>query len=457
MNEKSILEQALLQVQTLEEAVKTNAKGILASTMKQELNDLLKESLEEEDDVYEQAPKKGKKDVPDEGDEDLDNEDMDDEDSEMDDEDSEMDDEDSEMDDEDSEMDDEDSEMDDEESDFDSLNMGDDQPDMGGFDSEDNEVFNATDASPEEVLRIFKAMKPEDGFIVKKDDGQIEFKDGDNEYIIKLDESEMDEYPMDEQEDDDDYMDDDDYKFFYGEDDDKPVSDDDYDKDHFDIDQHYRDLEDTDDIAGDNNYFPEKDRSMDEEDDFDDAIKSHMNNDDEVVYEIDLDGEPEEEMGEAARTKWNIHGDKGGSNRAGIKSKKLFASGAINEEVTKLKKQNTEYRKALILFKDKLNEVAVFNANLAYATRLFTEHSTTKKEKINILKKFDSVSTLKESKNLYNNLKNDLDTKKPVSESVVEKLRTSPSTSSSTQVLSESKAYENPQFRRMKDLMSKLK
>ena len=212
------------------------------------------------------------------------------------------------------------------------------------------------------------------------------------------------------------------------------------------------------DEEDEDSFFGDEDMSMDEEDDFDDdAIKSHMNNDDEVVYEIDLDGEPEEEMDEAARTKWNIHGDKGGADRAGIKGKKLFASGAINEEVTKLKKQNTEYRKALILFKDKLNEVAVFNANLAYATRLFTEHSTTKKEKINILKKFDSVSTLKESKNLYNNLKNDLDTKKPVSESVVEKLRTSPSTSSSTQVLSESKAYENPQFRRMKDLMSKLK
>ena len=411
MNEKSILEQALLQVQTLEEAVKTNAKGILASTMKQELNDLLKESLEEEDDVYEQAPKKGKKDVPDEGDEDLDNEDMDDEESDMDDEES--------------EMDDEDSEMDDEESDFDSLNMGDDQPDMGGFDSQDSEVFNATDASPEEVLRIFKAMKPEDGFIVKKDDGQIEFKDGDNEYIIKLDESEMDEYPMDE-------------------DDDELYEDDSYDEMDIPIDE-----ENEDSLFG---YKSE----MDEENDFDAAIKSHTG-DDEVVYEIDLDGEPEEEMGEAARTKWNIHGDKGGADRAGIKGKKLFASGAINEEVTKLKKQNTEYRKALILFKDKLNEVAVFNANLAYATRLFTEHSTTKKEKINILKKFDSVSTLKESKNLYNNLKNDLDTKKPVSESVVEKLRTSPSTSSSTQVLSESKAYENPQFRRMKDLMSKLK
>ena len=48
MSEKSILENALLQVQTLEEAVKQNAKRILASTMKQELNDLLKESLEED-------------------------------------------------------------------------------------------------------------------------------------------------------------------------------------------------------------------------------------------------------------------------------------------------------------------------------------------------------------------------------------------------------------------------
>jgi hypothetical protein len=128
----------------------------------------------------------------------------------------------------------------------------------------------------------------------------------------------------------------------------------------------------------------------------------------------------------------------------------------INEEVSKLKKQNDEYKKALVLFKDKLNEVAVFNANLAYATRLFTEHSTTKQEKLNILKRFDSISTLKESKNLYSSIKTELETKKPVTESVVEKINHAP-TSSSTNVLSESKAYENPQFKRMKDLMQKLK
>jgi len=39
---------------------------------------------------------------------------------------------------------------------------------------------------------------------------------------------------------------------------------------------------------------------------------------------------------------------------------------------------------------------------------------------------------------------------------VVDKITTS-QTSSSSKVLSESKAYENPQFKRMKDLMTKIK
>ena len=129
----------------------------------------------------------------------------------------------------------------------------------------------------------------------------------------------------------------------------------------------------------------------------------------------------------------------------------------VNEEVEKLKKQNSEYKKALVLFKEKLNEVAVFNANLAYATRLFTEHSTTKQEKLNILKRFDSVSTMNESKNLFNSIKSELGVKKPVTESVVDRLSSTPQSSSSQQVLSESKAYENPQFKRMKDLMGKIK
>jgi hypothetical protein len=169
-------------------------------------------------------------------------------------------------------------------------------------------------------------------------------------------------------------------------------------------------------------------------------------------------GEEEEEVAEAARTKSNVHGDKGGQDRAGLKSKKMYkaGSGSINEEVETLKKQNAEYKKALVLFKDKLNEVAVFNANLAYATRLFTEHSTTKQEKLSILKRFDTVSSLNESKGLYNSIASELGNKTTVTESVATKISNTPSTSS-TEVLSEAKAYENPQFKRMKDLMSKIK
>jgi hypothetical protein len=178
----------------------------------------------------------------------------------------------------------------------------------------------------------------------------------------------------------------------------------------------------------------------------------------ETIYEIEIDEEEGEEgdveeieATEAARTF--------GAGVRGPAQKKKYEAGRheMNEEVEKLKKQNSEYKKALVLFKDKLNEVAVFNANLAYATRLFTEHSTTKQEKLNILKRFDSVSTMNESKGLFNTIKAELGTKTTVTESVVGKISNTPSTSSSQEVLSEAKAYENPQFRRMKDLMGKIK
>jgi hypothetical protein len=126
------------------------------------------------------------------------------------------------------------------------------------------------------------------------------------------------------------------------------------------------------------------------------------------------------------------------------------------KEIQVLREKNEEYRKALNVFRNKLNEVAVFNSNLAYTTRLFTEHSTSKQEKINILRRFDGIETLKESKNLYQSIKNELSsgsvTKKTVNESIEKTL-----TKGSSANLIESKTYENPQFLRMKDLMAKLK
>ena len=169
------------------------------------------------------------------------------------------------------------------------------------------------------------------------------------------------------------------------------------------------------------------------------------------------------ETKEAART-YGMGSKEGRGLRKGITNNRNYVysnSGvkteSTQEEVRMLRGKNEEYRKALNVFREKLNEVAIFNSNLAYATRLFTEHSTTKKEKINILRRFDDVETLKESKNLYRSLKDELtstDTKS-INESVTTKLNKSVSTGSSTTLI-ESKTYENPQFLRMKDSMGKL-
>lgn len=167
------------------------------------------------------------------------------------------------------------------------------------------------------------------------------------------------------------------------------------------------------------------------------------------------------EYKEASRTYGN--GSKEGRGlRKGITPNRNYVYEAENKqlkgEIESLSSKNEEYRKALNIFREKLNEVAVFNSNLAYATRLFTEHTTTKQEKINILRRFDDVETLKESKNLYTSIKNELSDKSNtvVTESIEKKIDKTASTGSATNLI-ESKTYENPQFMRMKDLMNKLK
>jgi hypothetical protein len=127
----------------------------------------------------------------------------------------------------------------------------------------------------------------------------------------------------------------------------------------------------------------------------------------------------------------------------------------IMKEYKELKSKNEEYKKALNVFKDKLNEVALFNTNLAYVNRLFTEHSTTKKEKMDILKRFDNAETIKESKNIYKTIKTELDNAKPINESVERKVNKTIESSKSTN-LNESTAYVDPQITAIKDLMRRI-
>ena len=140
----SIVENALLQIRAVENAISENAKGILASTMKEEISELIKESII--------GSKKSKKtlfeqDAPeDEQPEEIGVED---------------------------EMGDFEGEEDPEaEVSVDDVDDNEVEVDDFEFDG-DNEMemppLDMTSASPEEILKVFKAMGDEDGIIVKKE------------------------------------------------------------------------------------------------------------------------------------------------------------------------------------------------------------------------------------------------------------------------------------------------
>jgi len=284
---------------------------------------------------------------------------------------------------------------------------------------EDEDLIDITNMSDEELVKVFKLMGDQDGVIVQKEDDEIHLKDenADVEYEIQLEgeDHELEEMmDMDEMEDSEEELE---------------VSE----MEHMDEEEVMYEIE-----------FDE------EEDEEEEEVEL------EETYEEAHEGEAhKEEAKEAARTLGNGRA----FGRRGLPKPKAaprhLEVESYKKQISQLKEKNEEYKKALDLFRTKLNEVAIFNSNLAYATRLFTEHSTTKQEKINILKRFDNVETIKESKNLYKSIKNELiSSTNVVTESVVNKVQKTPQKGSTNLV--ESKTYENAQFLRMKDLMSKI-
>ena len=434
---KSILEQALLEATQLEEAVKSNAKEILARTMKQEIEELVKESVEEEEI---------------ESDEELDTEGV------------------------------EDVEVDIEDVDLEDIIPMDDEEGIEVEDelmlqmmSDDEEPLDLTMATDDEVLKVFKAMGPEDGIVVSMDDETIDLEDAEagTEYRIEINE-EKEPYKL---------------------------------RKEMEKDETIFEIEMSDDLTSEQDEIGVLPGEMPEgrfptlEEDEETGRKLAKNiakavglegllegDDEETVYELEVEEgmDNEFDMDEASRTYG--FGSKDGSRglRKGftnnrnlsfygddtpeveveaddvemtdevelqVESKEVRKLKALNEMY---KAKNDEFRKALKTFKNKLNEVAVFNSNLAYSTKLFTEHTTTKKEKINILKRFDDVQSLNESKSLYGQITKELQSKgETLTESFKKSITKTPSNGSSVNLI-ETKTYENPQISRMKDLMSKL-
>ena len=140
-------------------------------------------------------------------------------------------------------------------------------------------------------------------------------------------------------------------------------------------------------------------------------------------------------------------------------SKKSNESKLLKETIEKhnsLLKENNEFRIALKKFKSMLVETVLFNTNLTYVTKLFTEHATTANEKNLIIKRFDEeVSNLLESKKLYKVIKNELSTKKPITESIENKI-SKDIQSSGSKTLNESTVYVDESQKRIKDLINRV-
>jgi hypothetical protein len=365
-------------------------------------------------------------------------------------------------------------------------------------DNEEMPPLDMTDASPEEVLKVFKAMGDQDGIIVKKDGPYVHLSDTDEnkDYLIQVeankrrqmksklneeilyelsfdsDEDEMEGFEdLDELEGHEDMGDFDEDVVYELEMDETAFdtdSDSDLAKDEFNEmdeklpnpfgDEVKESFKPKGRVGKMKFKYPSKLKKGVAETAFEDEVEEEWKESkDEDLVEYEEEGTAEKS--EASRTLGN--GRKWG--RKGLPKPRTaprhLSVESVNSEVTMLREKNEEYKKALDFFRNKLNEVAVFNSNLAYSTRLFTEHSTTKQEKINILRRFDNVETLKESKNLYKTIKNELDgtgSTNVVKESIAEQVVKTPQTGSATNLI-ESKTYENPQFLRMKDLMAKIK
>ena len=155
----------------------------------------------------------------------------------------------------------------------------------------------------------------------------------------------------------------------------------------------------------------------------------------------------------------DVKGDFGIKSKTGevklvkAENRKLKAQmNKLVQENKRLKLNETKSIAALKQIISKANELALVNTNLAYVSRLFTEHSTTKPEKVAILKKFDAAKTVNESEKTFKVLTEALGKrtqKKAISVNVNEAVDFN-----QKKVIKEEKAYVDPVEEKMMRLFN---
>ncbi len=428
---KSILDEALLDAKRIQEALNANSKEILASVTKEEIDSIVKESLEEDyleedvDDTEEElevaADDAG---MEDEAEGEIEVGTSDDETGD-------------------------DIESDELEGDYES-----------GMDAEasDDEIeMDMTTASDDDVIAVYKKLTGDDEIevVIDTDASEIQISvEEPGEYVIKTDEA--GEEPMEEEYMEEKEMEEGEHM------EEKEMCEDDAMEEETMEEEHMEEGIDEImyEIALDEETMEEGEHMEEKEMCEDDAMEEEMTEEGEKLEELISKNHADEAKAGGDLTKTKAPGAKQAAKYYGHEtmneSKVIEKYNTLLTEAKELKGKNEEYKEALKQFRTMLAETVVFNSNLTYTTKLMMEHSTTKDEKENILKRFDNeVSTLKESKKLYKTIESELKNRKPINESIENKIIKEVSTSKSAQ-LNESTAYVDKETSRIMDLMKRV-
>ena len=408
---QSILEQALLEASEIQKTAESNAKEILAKQMRPEIERIVKESIEKEDSVDETKMEESHDQQP-----------VDEEKNKV-----------KENEDEDNDLEDIDSEKveTDLEDDIDSEKIEDKEPEEISDDEEGIEQVDLTSTPDEDVVKVFKKMTKDDQIEIEKDGDSIKIKDEDKEYRIELSESKnkgkLNEDGVCEECPDNDLTDDDSEMIYEIE------------------------IEGKDNVSETDGVSEKVTKDEELEETFN-VTHAEGKNVTSKPQNFNVRSRP----GDTRYKK--LYQEAAGKNKQLVEKFNSLRGKAVKilNENKELKEFQTKLKNAVVDMRGKLNEVALFNSNLAYANRIMAEETTTRKEKIDMIQRFDKVKSIKESKQLYKTLLGELK-KEPIKESVEKKI-TKTSESSSSKQINESKVYSDPQLenqiKRMKDLMN---
>jgi hypothetical protein len=407
---KNILEEALLDIKSIQSALDANTKEILRSIAREEIDGVVKESLARE--AY------------DEEDVDVDIEDDDTMGSE-------------EITGDDMAIDGMGDDLGDELGDMPIASAGEEDPSENGMDDfESSDELDMTAASDDEVIAIYKKLSGEDEINIVGDEIHLSISEP-GEYIVKTSDTGLPASGLPT-------TDDDDLDYEIELDDEEESSDfvpvDDIEGGEGDMDADMGDDMGDEELSGDG--LDDEEETLDEKISVGTGMSTGSHR-----------GQGPKSIGASENPKSKLD--------EGVATKKLLIETAnkynnLLSEAKKLKVENTMFRDGLKEFRTKLVETVIFNSNLTYVTRLFMEHSTTKAEKQDIIKRFDTgVTNLKESKRLYRTIASELEKRETIRETVENKIIKEVSPSNSKQ-LNESTAYVDPSTKRILDLINRV-